>query len=215
VYARPIDVVCEDDATPLVLIIATQLRQAIADPELARKANGLRGVFALKSQKDPQAVTLRFADARVHLERGVADDAQVIVTADLDNMSGPDAPKPKVDGALRHPRFALAVSKLLEPPVKAWQDHARAFWTFAQNWPEMPAHLRIVCIDDGSALDLGDAEQPAFAIHGTASALVSIFSGNSVFGQDLLDGNVFAAGPLKNISIVTGCSIAWMMRGAA
>jgi hypothetical protein len=217
VYARPIDVVCEDDATPLVLIIATQLRRAIADPEVARKAEDLRGVFALKSQKDPQAVTMRFENGNVRLERGVANDAQVVVTADLDNMNGPDAPKPKVAGAIRHPRFALGVSKLLDAPAPPWQTQARAFWTYAQTVPDVPAHLRVVCIDDGAAVDLGTpaTDQPAYEIHGSAPALASVFSGGSVFGQDLLEGKLFSRGSLKDMSILTGCSINWMLRGGS
>ena len=88
------DVVLEPDATPLVRIIATTLRDSAADPDVARKAKRLRGVFVLRSEKDPQAVTMRFDRGRVALSRGVAPDAQVVVTVDLDNMSGPDAPKP-------------------------------------------------------------------------------------------------------------------------
>ena len=218
-YARPIDVVLEDDATPLVQIVAAQLRRATRDPERARKAALLRGAFALKSVKDPQAVTMRFGDGKVALERGVAADADVVATVDLDNMSGPDAPKPKVSGALRHPRFALGVSKLLDPPPEPWQHHAQAFWTFAQTTPGMPRRLRIVCLDDGSALDLGngstaDATEQPYEIHGSASALTSVFSGNSVFGQDLLEGKLFALGTLKDASIVTGSSIEWALRGA-
>ena len=100
------DVVLEPDATPLVRIIATTLRDSAADADVARKAERLRGVFTLRSEKDPQAVTMRFDRGRVALTRGVAPDAQVVVTVDLDNMSGPHAAKPKVRGAVRHLRLA-------------------------------------------------------------------------------------------------------------
>ena len=81
-------------------------------------------MFALRSQKDPQAVTMRFADGRVEVTHGVAPDTQVVATVDLDNMSGPDAAKAKVSGALRRPFFALGVSKLLDPPARSWVEHA-------------------------------------------------------------------------------------------
>jgi len=204
----------EDDATPLVLIIATQLRRATADPALARKAERLRGIFALRSQKDPQAVTMRFANGRVQLTRGIASDAQVVATVDLDNMSGPDATKPKVTGALRRPLFALGVSKLLEPPARSWVDHAQAFWAFAGGAPGMPAAMRIVCLDDGTSLELGNDSGDRYEIHGSALALTSIFSGNSVFGQDLLDSKVFASGSLQHASVLTGRSVEWTLRGA-
>ncbi len=210
-----IEVVLEDDATPLVMIIATQLRRATADPALAQKAEGLCGTFALRSQKDPQAVTMRFGNGRVELTRGVAPDTQVVATVDLDNMSGPDAAKPKVTGALRHPRFALGVSKLLETPSSPWVDQARAFWANACSAPDMPAAMRVVCVDDGTSLELGDDSDDRYEIHGTTLALVSIFSGSSVFGQDLLDGKVFAIGSLQHASVLTGQSVEWALRGAS
>ncbi|HTL86850.1 MAG TPA: hypothetical protein VL856_16825 [Acidimicrobiia bacterium] len=206
----------EDDPTPLVRIIATTLSQSIANPDLARKAANLNGVFALRSAKDPQAVTMRFSSGRVDVARGVADDAQVVATVDLDNMSGPDAAKPKVTGALRHPKFALGVSKLLDGDKQPWTAHADAFFAFAAAEPGMPAHTRVVCLDGGETRDFGDATAPVeYEIHGSADALTAVFSGGAVFGQDLLDGKVFASGTLQHASIITGQSIAWMMRGSA
>jgi hypothetical protein len=212
------DVVLEPDATPLVRIIATTLRDSASDADVARKAERLRGVFALRSEKDPQAVTMRFDRGRVALTHGVAPDAQVVVTVDLDNMSGPDAPKPKARGAFRHLRFALGVSKLLEPKARPWPEHVHAFWAFAGDRRGMPERLRVVCLDDGAAVDVGTGtEEPAscYEIHGSALALVSIFSGNSVFGQDLLEGKVYAIGSLQHASVLTGSFLEWMMRGAA
>jgi len=213
------EVQLEPDATPLVRIIATTLRDSLSDATATQKADRLRGVFVLRSQKDPQAVTMRFDRGRVELTRGVAKDAQVVVTVDLDNMSGPDAPKPQARGALLHLRFALGVSKLLEPKARPWTGHATAFWAFASERPGMPDRLRVVCLDDGTALDLGGDRngQPSscYEIHGSATALVSIFSGNSVFGQDLLDGKVYAIGSMQHASVITGSFLAWMMRGAS
>ncbi|HEY5173594.1 MAG TPA: hypothetical protein VIK54_17860 [Acidimicrobiia bacterium] len=208
------EVVLEPDATPLVRIIATMLSASLTEAGLARRAAGLRGVFALRSEKDPQAVTMRFDRGRVALTRGVAADAQVVATVDLDNMSGPDASKPKVRGAARHPRFALAVSKLLEPSARTWSEHARAFWLFAQARPAMPERIRVVCLDDGEELELGNGSEASstYEIHGSALALVSIFSGNSVFGQDLLDGKVYAIGSFQHASVLTGSFLEWMMR---
>jgi hypothetical protein len=209
-------VVLEDDPTPLVRIIATTLGQSMTDPDVARKAANLKGVFALQSAKDPQAVTMRFASGRVDLARGVADDAQVVVTVDLDNMSGPDAPKPKVRGALRHPKFALGVSKLLDADKRPWTAHADAFFAFAAAEPDMPAHTRVVCLDTGETRDFGGTDAAAeYEIHGSGDALTSLFSGGSVFGQELLDSKIYAVGSLRHTSILTGQSIAWMMRGPA
>jgi hypothetical protein len=212
------DVQLEPDATPLVRIIATTLLNSTSDAGVARKAERLRGVFALRSKNDPQSVTMRFDHGRVELTRGIAKDAQVVATVDLDNMSGPDATKPAVTGALLHPLFALGVSKLLEPRARAWSEHALAFWDYAHERPGMPDRLRVVCLDDDVALELGTDNTPhpgsVYEIHGSATALGSIFSGNSVFGQDLLDGKVYAIGSMQHASVITGAFLAWMMRGA-
>ncbi len=79
----------------------------------------------------------------------------------------------------------------------------------------MPAGIHVVCLDDRSALDLGDDTTSAdvYEIHGTAHALSSVFSGSSVFGQDLLEGKLYAVGTLAHASVLTGQSIAWAMRG--
>jgi hypothetical protein len=205
-------IVVEDDPTPLVLIMGTTLRRSTSDPAVALKAQRLHGVFAVRSKNDPQAVTMRFADGRLELTHGVARDAQVVATVDLDNMTGPNAAKPKVKGALFHPFFALGVSKLLEPAERPWTDWAADFWAFAADYPGMPDVLRVTCLDDGAQLELG-AGSSLYEIHGTAPELTSIFSGGSVFGQDLLDGKVFAVGEMKHASILTGQSLEWTMRG--
>jgi hypothetical protein len=75
--------------------------------------------------------------------------------------------------------------------------------------------VRIVCLDDGRSLELGNDSDDRYEIHGSASALTSIFSGNSVFGQDLLDGKVFASGSLQHASVLTGRSVDWALRGAS
>jgi hypothetical protein len=207
------EVVLEADATPLVLIIGTVLRRACADRAAGAKADRLRGVFALRSAKDPQAVTMRFDRGRVELTRGVAADVDVVATVDLEAMSGPDAAKPKVTGALRHPRFALGVSKLLDPPVQPWREHALAFWAFAEGYPRVPDRIVVVCLDDGERLELG-AGVITYEIHGTAAALTSIFSGGSVFGQDVLEGKVYAVGTTEQLSVLTGRFLEWTLRGA-
>lgn len=65
----------EDDPTPLVLILANTVRRSVdADPSRVAK---LKGVAAVKSATDPQAVTLHFDKGDVYLEHGVAADAEV------------------------------------------------------------------------------------------------------------------------------------------
>ena len=202
----------EPDPTPLALILAATLRRAARTPKLAVTLASTKGAVALKSSVDPQAATIRLADGRAHVTSGVAPDADVVIEVDINRMSDPRAPKPKVTGAARHPKLALAASKLLEPPHGTWQEEAAAFWTFASAHPRSPRSLRVVDADTGAEVTFGD--QPAeYELHGSAHALVTLFTGGSVLGQELLDGKLHAVGTLRHTAELTGRSIAWMMGG--
>jgi len=174
-------VTIEADPSPMALILAATLRRAARAPKLAASLTSAKGNVALKSSVDPQAVTLRFGDGRAHVTSGVAADADVIIEVDVNRMSDPDAPKPKVTGLARHPKLAYAVSKLLEPPHGTWQEEAAAFWAFAAPHPGTPRGLRVVCTDTGAEVTFG--ESPAeYELHGTEHALMTLFTGGSVRG---------------------------------
>jgi hypothetical protein len=208
----PVDITLEDDPTPLVKILGAILQRSARHPALVSKLQGMQGVVALKSSVDPQAATIRFDNGTVKLEHGVAADSGVVIETDLTKMNEPNAPKPKVSGAARHLKLALAVSKVLEPPTGSWQDEARAFWAFAHDHPRMPAALLVVCTDDGARLTLGDGP-PEYELHGRAHALLSVFTGGSVLGEDMLNGKLYGVGSLQHLAELTGRSIAWMFGG--
>lgn len=202
----------EPDPVPIVLILAATLRRAARTPQLAAAIGQAKGNVALRSTVDPQAATMRFGNGGVTVVRGVSADADVVIAADLNKMADEKPPKPKVKGAARHPKLALTVSKLLEPPHGTWQEEARRFFAFAATRPGNPRSTRVVCIDDGSELILGDS--PAeYELHGTQHALLNVFCGNTVLGQDLLDGKLQAVGKLAHLAELTGCSLAWMLGG--
>jgi hypothetical protein len=173
---------------------------------------GAKGAVALRSNTNAQAATIRFADGVARVERGAASDADVTITTDLDAMADEHPPKPKVTGAARHPKLALAVGKLLEPPHDSWQVEAGRFWAFGGDHPGMPAGVRVVCTDDRSELVLG-TNPIEYELHGSEHALRNVFCGNTVLGQDLLDGKLFAVGALRHTAELTGRSIAWMLGG--
>lgn len=200
----------EDDPTPIVLILATTLRRAEQTPKLAAMMQKANGNVALRSTVDPQAATIRFQRGRVLVERGVAADAHVTIATDVNRMADEDAPKPKVSGALTHVRLALTAAKVLEPPLGSWQEEATGFWVRASAQVGMPTGLRIVCLDDGAELRLG-TEPAEFEIHGTGHRLQAVFSGGSVFGEDVLDGKLYAVGSLRHLAEITGQSLASMM----
>ncbi len=200
----------EDDPTPIVLILATTLRRAEQTPKLAAMMQKANGNVALRSTVDPQAATIRFQRGRVRVERGVAADAHVTIATDVNRMADEDAPKPKVCGALTHVRLALTAAKVLEPPLGSWQEEATRFWARASAQVGMPTGLRIVGLDDGAELRLG-TEPAEFEIHGTGHRLQAVFSGGSVFGEDVLDGKLYAVGSLRHLAEITGQSLASMM----
>ena len=135
---EPTRIDVEPDPVPIVLILAATLRRAARTPKLAAAIGHIKGNVALRSTVDPQAATMRFGNGGVTVVRGVSDDADVIIAADINKMSDEKPPKPKVTGALGHLKLALTVSKLLEPPHGTWQEEAQRFFTFATERPGIP-----------------------------------------------------------------------------
>lgn len=194
----------ETDAVPLVRIIGAMARRSLAaDAATAKRAAQTSGTVALKSATDPQAVTLRFAGDTLWLERGADPAADVTITADLAD----DSVKPKVTGAARHPRLALLVGKLLEPPVRRWQLEADGFLDAALADVDCPRPLRVVCTDDGTSRQWGGGGEPTIELHGPADALAAAFSGSSVMAEDVLAGKLQIVGDLRSLSLLTRFSI--------
>ena len=209
---EPARIDVEPDPVPIVLILAATLRRAARTSRLAAAISHAKGNVALRSTVDPQAATMRFGNGGVTVVRGVSDDADVVIAADINKLSDEKPPKPKVSGAARHLKLALTVGKLFEPPHGTWQEEAQRFFTFATARPGIPKSMRVVCTDDGSELTLGDV--PAeYELHGSEHALLNVFCGNSVIGQDLLDGKLQAVGKLAHLAELTGRSLAWMLGG--
>lgn len=207
---NPARIDVEPDPVPIVLILAATLRRAARTPKLAAAIGRVKGNVALKSTTDPQAATMRFGSGGVMVVRGVADDADLVIAADLNTMADKNAPTPKIVGLARHPKLAMTVGKLLEPPHGTWQQEAERFFTFALARPRVPRSMRVVNTDDGSELVLGEPPV-AYELHGSEHALMNVFLGNTVLGQDLLDGKLFAVGRLAHLAELTGSSLAWML----
>jgi len=207
---RPVRIDVEPDPVPIVLTLAATLRRAARTPKLAAAIGKVKGNVALRSTVDPQAATLRFGNGGVTVVKGVSPDADVVISADVNKLADENPPKPSVTGVARHPKLAFTVSKLLEPPHGTWQEEAQRFYDFAAPHPGMPRAIRVVCTEDGSELLLGEGTAE-YEIHGSRHALLNVFCGNTVFGQDLLDGKLYAVGKLAHLAELTGRSLAWML----
>ncbi|MDP7092551.1 MAG: hypothetical protein QF448_07110, partial [Candidatus Thalassarchaeaceae archaeon] len=76
-WAGVMAITTEADPTPMVLGIAAALRRSKSHkPSLIA---GMKGVAAVCSEHDPQAVTIRFSRGDVHVEHGRADDVGVAI----------------------------------------------------------------------------------------------------------------------------------------
>jgi len=206
-----ITVTTEDDPTPIVRVLATTIRRSAETPSHERAIARMRGTLVFRSAHDPQAATIRFDRGSVHLVRGAAEQAKLVITADLALMNEPDAPKPRVVGAEAHLLFALGASKALEPRYGTWQEEAVRFWAHCKDVPGMPSGLVAHCLDDGTEVTLGIA--PQCEVHASAFELRNLFCGNTTVGERAFAGKVFAVGPLNYLAVLTGAGLHYSLGG--
>ena len=169
----------------------------------------LKGLLALQSTTDPQAVTIAFAKGSAHVTRGAAADAKVTIAANFATMSEPDAPKPQVSGALGHVMFAVGAAKALDPPKGSWQQEADRFWAYCQTKHGMPSGVEVVNTDDGSRRVLGT--DPECELHGPGFELLNVFMGNTVLGEKVFTQKMFVVGPLRYLARLTGAGLDYSM----
>ena len=202
----------EEDAPPIVRILGVTLRRASRSAALADTLDHMHGRVALQSSSDPQAATITFDKGRVSLRHGVDPASDVVITIDLATMGRPNAPKPKVKGAVSHPKLALAAAKVLDPPVvDSWRGAAREFWAWAEPRPTRPPAMRVVCTDpppEGGELVLGDPDpdlaRGRFELQAPAWVLVGVLTGGDHLGQAALEGRVRVVGDLATFNRMIG-----------
>lgn len=176
------EVVLEADASPIVRIIANNLKLALHEERIVRLMRSMRGSFALASTKDPQAVTITITSDNIHLSTGVSPRTKVVVRIDFDKMADPRH-KPKIEGMFRHPYFTYQIGKLLSVPLPDWNDSAKRFWAAANGLPDMPAGLKVTCSDEDRSLNLGEGDDSE--IVADAHRLAELFVGNSILANEV------------------------------
>ena len=168
------DVVLEPDATPLVRIIADDVACVTARSRPSRaKPKGCAASSRCSRRRIRKRSPCASQKGRVELARGVASDAQVVVTVDLDNMSGPDAPKPKVQRRRRVIRCSRSACRSCSNrPTRPWSA-ARAGILGVRRRVARPAggHTRRVPRRRRSARRSAPDRDRRYEIHGTALAL--------------------------------------------
>jgi hypothetical protein len=209
------NITLEDHGPPIVRILGGTLRRAAAQPKLAKRMDKMSGRVALKSTTDPQAATIHFDKGNIRIDHGVHPAADVVISADLNTMGRPGAPKPKVKGAARHLGFALGVSKVLDPPTPGgWAGAADEFWSWAADKPGRPDYLRVVCTDDGEERTFGQPGGTTAELHGPAWALLAIFTGGDHLAAAVLEHRVKVVADFGTLSLFIGV-ITRLMLGEA
>ena len=192
-----------------VIIFANTIRRsAAANPAQLAK---LRGVAAVRSIKDPQAVTLRFDRGDVHLEHGVAADAGVTIALDFDLDGLPAAPAPEVTGAVRHPRFALGLAKVLDPPMPDLDEATTDFWAAAHTMHGMPTGLRVTATDTGRSVTVGDGSGEMFELSGPADRVVRVLTGQSPALVEVQEGRSHVRGSLAAATALTRATVLYAL----
>jgi hypothetical protein len=202
----------EDDAPPIVRILGSSLRRSSADPDVAKQLQGMTGRVAVCSTTDPQAATIRFDHGSVHVTHGRDAAADIVIEGDLNTMGRPGAPKPKVSGAVRHPRLALGVAKVLDGPApESWPAAVEELWRWSAGQRGRPDRLRVVCTDDGREVVVGQDGGTSIEVFGPAWALANVFSGGDHVGAALLEGRIRAVGDLPTLTVFVGLMTRFML----
>ena len=81
---------------------------------------------------------------------------------------------------------------------------------YASAHPRSPTGLRVLCLDDRTETTFGTSPVE-YEIHGSAHCLTALFTGNTVFGEDVLAGKLYGVGSLQHLAELTGRSLSFMM----
>ncbi len=202
-HAAPV-IELENDPVPIVKIIGAQLKRAMTSDSHRKIVNELDGCFALSSITDPQKVSVNINKTTMAVSRGISPKAKVIIHLDFNNTRV----KPRIDGLLRHPLFAIKVGKLLAPPTQDWVTEAKNYWQAVCDQPRVPSAIRLISTHDKFELVLGREDiEPEVTIYGKPKKLLELVNGTSVFVSAAMTGAVAVDASVEHLSVLTEISI--------
>ncbi len=201
-------VVFDEDASPLARVFAKNLSRALLTGDGASLLRSINIPFALRSASGKQAITIDPTDDQIVVRNGVSSIARIVIALSFDDS----AKRPRVEkGLLRHPLVLYRITRLLTLPGAAWEENAHEFWEHRDIIDDSPANLLVVNTSDGSQLTLGATEEPAskgqraaVELHGSESALQSVFLGQSLLVSDVMQGKLRFRGSLAQLAALTG-----------
>ena len=202
-HAAPV-IALEDDPVPIVKIIGAQLKRAMANDSHRRVVGQLDGCFSLSSITDPQKVSVNINNNNITVSRGINPLAKVVIHLDFNDVKI----KPRIDGLLRHPLFAIRVGKLLEPLPQDWVTEAKSYWQAVSDQPGMPLAIKMVANDDKFELVLGEKNiEPEVTVYGEPHKLLALVNGTLVFAEAAMTGKINVECSVEHLAILTEVSI--------
>lgn len=196
-----ITVTTEDDPTPLVLAIRTDLARRLADPEFAALTRELRGTVSIRASATPEAATATIGDGGVGLTHGSSAEAQVVATVDgagrRAEISAPAA-EPEDPGL-------VAWAEALLAPATPWTEAAERFWSALEPLPGAPAALLVVNLESGDRRRFG-SDGRVYEIHGTADDLVALLEGRTSLIEEAFERRIFIRGSFPEISVLSAAA---------
>ncbi len=202
-HAAPV-IALEDDPVPIVKIIGAQLKRAMANDSHRRVVGQLDGCFSLSSITDPQKVSVNINNNNITVSRGINPLAKVVIHLDFNDVKI----KPRIDGLLRHPLFAIRVGKLLEPLPQDWVTEAKSYWQAVSDQPGMPLAIKMVANNDKFELVLGEKNiEPEVTVYGEPHTLLALVNGTLVFAEAAMTGKINVECSVEHLAILTEVSI--------
>jgi hypothetical protein len=191
----------EDDPTPMVLSLRSDLVRQLADPAYAELTASIRGRATIREPGTPEAVTATIADGRVSLVHGATDGVQVIATL------GPAGRRPllSADAKANYPELSDWLTRLLAPS-EDWTGAAERFWEALEPLPGAPPGLLVVELDGGEERRFGDGER-AYELHGRAEDLTALLEGRRELITEAFERRVFIRGTFPEISVLAAAAL--------
>jgi hypothetical protein len=199
-------VTTEADATPLVRIFAVKFAAALQQSSYVSLLEKTAGTFSLKSKTDPQAITVKVNKDWVHLSSGVDKTSDIVIHINFDM---PDD-RPKIDGLIRHPLYAMAVGKLLEFPATDWADALKSLWGEYKDYPGMPDGITAKSLDEDRQLSVGNSTEPVY-LEGRSADLAEVFSGGSPLVQLMYSGKIKGLYDFQHAVVLSDVTLQMML----
>lgn len=203
--AAGIDVRIEDDAIPVVRLLARTLRDSARIGHVPAALLGSTGAVAVRSHDTPQAATITLGRDGIDICRGLPAEPDATITVDLNARFAPVA-APSGDEDL-----AAAVLQALTPPLPDWRAAAHQFWDVTSSLPGMPDVLIAVTEGpDGVEQTVVGEGATTYLMAGSPDTLAGVFSGADDLVAVLFSGALGIQGTLSQLSVMTGAS--WKVR---